>query len=311
MAEPSPGVLTRGVVARSRRRRGFVVFCSVMAVVISLLMTSPPGARGADGATSAATERAGHGSPRGVSGPGSAVATSRPADDTRTPSTGSWRSTLARLLDVGQPIFCGGGTRRLVALTFDDGPGLYTRETIDLLRSRGMTATFFEVGKLLSEPRFAGLPREAARLGAVGDHTWDHVPLAGLSQAELDPEILRARHALAVATGAAIALFRPPLERRDVALDAYLQQHGLLDVLWSIDTQDSMGASANEIYRAVRTDLSPGDIILMHENRGTTQQALPRILDLIERRGYTTVTVPQLLTIDPPSPEQLRWHGCG
>jgi peptidoglycan/xylan/chitin deacetylase (PgdA/CDA1 family) len=84
----------------------------------------------------------------------------------------------------------------------------------------------------------------------------------------------------------------------------------MLEILWSIDSGDSQGASARRIYRTVREQLSPGDIILLHEGRGTTQNALPRILDVIGARGYRAVTVPQLLAMDPPTNEQLRSHSC-
>ncbi len=214
------------------------------------------------------------------------------------------------MIDAGEPIYCGAGTQPLVALTFDDGPGPFTEQTIDLLRRRGMTATFFEVGKLLGESRFQGLPRMAARLGAVGDHTWDHVSVVGMSRAELDAQIARTRHGIARAAGERVVLFRPPLERHDHRVDAYVRSLGMLQVLWSVDSGDSQQASADRIFRTVRESVSPGDIVLLHENRETTQRALPRILELIERRGYTTVTVPRLLAVDPPTREQLRQHTC-
>jgi peptidoglycan/xylan/chitin deacetylase (PgdA/CDA1 family) len=48
----------------------------------------------------------------------------------------------------------------------------------------------------------------------------------------------------------------------------------------------------------------------LHDNRGTTEKALPRILDLIDRQGLTTVTVPELMAQDPPSAKQVRQHTC-
>ena len=105
-------------------------------------------------------------------------------------------------------------------------------------------------------------------------------------------------------------LFRPPLGRHDGVVDAYVRSLGMLEVLWSLDSQDSQGATADEIYRNVRDHLSPGDIVLLHDNRGTTEAALPLIIDLIKQLGYRTVTVPQLLALDPPTPQQLSQHTC-
>ncbi len=131
-----------------------------------------------------------------------------------------------------------------------------------------------------------------------------------MTASELDAEIGRTRRVASSDAGEPVFLFRPPLGQHDQAVDAYLRSQGMIDVLWSLDSEDSQGANAFQIYRNVRDHLSAGDIVLLHENRGTTQAALPRILELIRKRGLQTVTVPQLLTMDPPSNEQLRSHAC-
>jgi peptidoglycan/xylan/chitin deacetylase (PgdA/CDA1 family) len=290
-----------------RRRRGFGAFCALMAFAIfALAITSfRPGAARADRVGGQTT----------VSGKG-AGKTGVSSGDPRSSSDGGGAdagagTTLQRLIDAGQPIYCGGGTQPLVALTFDDGPGPDTLETIAALKAAGMTATFFEVGKLLGEPMFDGIPKAAARFGAIGDHTWDHISMLGLSATELDAEISRTRRVLQQLTGQHVFLFRPPLGQHDNTVDAYVRSAGMLQIMWTIDSGDSMGANDDQIYRTIRAHLSPGDIVLLHENRGTTQNALPRIIRLIQRKGYRTVTIPQLLTMDPPSPEQLRHHTCG
>jgi peptidoglycan/xylan/chitin deacetylase (PgdA/CDA1 family) len=227
-------------------------------------------------------------------------------------STGAMNATLEHLVSLGQPIYCGAPTRPLVALTFDDGPGILTPQALHQLRSHHAPATFFLVGKLLEEPAFVDIARREAALGmAFGDHTWDHVMMAGRSQASFDAEIGRTRRAVQRATHRHVDLFRPPYGRHDDPLDAYVQQQGMLEILWTIDSEDSQGANADQIYRNVRRTLSAGDIVLLHDNRGTTESALPRILDLIEKRGLTPVTVPELLTQDPPSDRQVRQHTCG
>jgi peptidoglycan/xylan/chitin deacetylase (PgdA/CDA1 family) len=298
-----------GDVFLRRRRRGFGAFCALMAFAITALAITSfrPGAARADRAGRQTADPRTGGGKNGVtigprSGSGSGSGGSGP--------DGGAGTTLQRLIDAGQPIYCGGGTQPLVALTFDDGPGPDTLETIAALKAAGMTATFFEVGKLLGEPMFDGIPKTAARFGAIGDHTWDHISMLGLSANELDAEITRTRRLLQQITGQHVFMFRPPLGQHDATVDAYVRAAGMLQIMWTIDSGDSMGANDDQIYRTIRAHLSPGDIVLLHENRGTTQNALPRIIRLIQRKGYRTVTVPQLLTMDPPSPEQLRHHTC-
>jgi peptidoglycan/xylan/chitin deacetylase (PgdA/CDA1 family) len=299
--------------ATRARRLGFGVFCAAAVALIVLLGAVSP-LRGPGGSTVSAGQEQGPGPGSASSrAPGEGVGPNAGPVITTPPGShapGAGAAPFASLIAAGQPIFCGAGTRRLVALTFDDGPGPDTQATLDLLEAKGMTATFFTVGKLYRESRFTGLLRQEAGLGAVGDHTWDHIPVTGMTQAQLDDQIQRTRLAEARRTGRSVFLFRAPLGLRDGALDAYLRSHGMLEVLWSVDSEDSQGAGPNQIYRTVASGLFPGAIILLHENRGTTQLALPRILDLIRERGYRTVTVPQLLRMDPPSAHQLAAHSC-
>jgi peptidoglycan/xylan/chitin deacetylase (PgdA/CDA1 family) len=202
-------------------------------------------------------------------------------------------------------------TKPLVALTFDDGPGVLSPEALRTLRRHDATATFFLVGKLVEETEFTHVLQEEVRFGAAfGDHTWDHVGMTGRSPAFMNEQIARTRHAIEARTHAPVTLFRPPFGTHDAALDTYVRSQGMLEVIWSIDSGDSQGANADEIFQRVRQNLSPGDIILMHDNRASTENALPQILDLIDQRGFTTVTVPQLLAMDPPSTQQLMQGSC-
>jgi len=297
-----------------RRRRGFGAFCALMAFAIAALAITSfrPGSATAGSAEGRTAIASGHGSSGEdpASDGGTAGIVSGGADALVGNSGGGTAASLQRLVDAGQPIYCGAGTKPLVALTFDDGPGPDTMQTIEDLKAAGMTATFFEVGKLLGEPMFDGIPKAAARFGAIGDHTWDHISMVGLSRTELDAEITRTRRVLQQITGQRVFLFRPPLGQHNATVDTYVRSAGMLQIMWTIDSGDSMGASDDQIYRTVRDRLSPGDIVLLHENRGTTQNALPRIIRLIQREGYRAVTIPQLLAMDPPTPEQLRNHTC-
>src|SRR6266516_5034809 len=85
---------------------------------------------------------------------------------------------ITRLAGLGVPVFCGAPRGNELALTFDDGPGLYTAKVLAILRRFHAQATFFLVGnRIRFWPR---LPAAEARLGSVGDHTWSHADLAHL-----------------------------------------------------------------------------------------------------------------------------------
>src|SRR5205085_3278359 len=136
-----------------------------------------------------------------------------------------------------------------------------------------------------------------ARAGAVGDHTFNHASLTRLNPQERAFEIGQMRQVLEVATGTPVRLFRPPYGMRDSNVDAAVQQFGMLQTTWNVDTQDSEGASAAAIQQRAAEGIRPGAIVLMHENKPETLVALPRILRTLQRRGYRSVTVPELLAL--------------
>jgi peptidoglycan/xylan/chitin deacetylase (PgdA/CDA1 family) len=220
-------------------------------------------------------------------------------------------AAIARLIRDGHPVFCGGGRKPLVALTFDDGPGPYTPHTLRVLRQHGAKGTFFLVARVVTGwPSLKDVPRQEAAQGAVGDHTFNHQSLPGMTADELQHEIGDARTVVQAASGRTVRLFRPPYGAHDAAIDALVRSLRMLDVLWSVDSGDSQGATADQIVATLRDDVRPGSIVLLHENRGTTRKALPAILDLLRDRGLRAVTVPELLAADPPSPAQLRTESC-
>ncbi len=218
---------------------------------------------------------------------------------------------LAQLAAFGQPIYCGAGTKPLVALTFDDGPGVLTPRALKHLRKFRASATFFLVGKLLNQPSFAAIAAfEASQGMAFGNHTWDHVTMSHGSSSLFAKEITATSTAVQQATGQWPRLFRPPYGAHDKRLDSWLRSHGMLEILWSTDSLDSQGATTRQVLKTVLHGIHPGAIILMHDNRGTTETALPRILQVLHRRGLRAVTVQQLLSQDPPTQQQLQQHTC-
>lgn len=230
------------------------------------------------------------------------------------PSAEAQHAAVRRLAAFGRPIYCGGSRGKLVALTFDDGPGPYTHIALRELRRAGARATFFLVGANIT--RYPGLPERERRLGAIGDHTMTHANLRSLPLAGAMDEVRSGRDTALEAAGAPVELFRPPYGAHTDALDREVAREGMAQILWNIDSGDSR-VSPPEDFRQisahVRHGIGPGSIVLMHENRGQTIRALRAILPALRRRGLRSVTVPELLAADPPSTAQLAAgrSGCG
>jgi peptidoglycan/xylan/chitin deacetylase (PgdA/CDA1 family) len=213
---------------------------------------------------------------------------------------------LRRLIAAGRPVFCGGHRGHLVALTFDDGPGPYTGLALKELGRAHARATFFLVGR--SVERFPQWPRRERRLAAIGDHTQTHPLLTQLAPAAAAAEIAEGRERALAAAGPPVQLFRPPYGGHDALIDGLVSRAGMVEVLWSIDSGDSQVVPPldyAQIARNVATQVRPGSIVLMHENRGQTIRALRTILPMLRRRGLRSVTVPELLAADPPTSAQL------
>jgi peptidoglycan/xylan/chitin deacetylase (PgdA/CDA1 family) len=169
-----------------------------------------------------------------------------------------------------------------VALTFDDGP--YPETTPALLAALGGTrATFFLWGEHAAA--HPDLVRAIAAAGhAIGNHTWTHPQLTTLPAAERDQEVRRTQDLLTRLTGLRPALFRPPYGDTDPSMGPMLAEHGLTEVLWSVDTRDWAGCTADEIVTAAGA-VEPGGVVLMHEGRPATLDAVPRILAALAGRG--------------------------
>jgi peptidoglycan/xylan/chitin deacetylase (PgdA/CDA1 family) len=295
---------------RSARRRSApvsnIAHCApALAAVLGLLLSGCGGSSSPRPA-GAAAPAAGVGHSEGA---GTAVEAARaPSAPTgATPESGAVRGLIA----LGRPIYCAAPRGNEVALTFDDGPGPYTRLVIKKLHLHNAGATFFDVGRNID--LVAGAVRQERALGAVGDHTFTHPLLTSLAPSEAEQEIARTQAALERSTGAPVFLFRPPYGAHDAAIDAAVQAHGMLEILWTVDSADSLGANYAQIERNVIGGLRGGAIILMHENHGQTVRALPNIFGAIRSRHLRAVSVAQLLSDDTPSVAQVRGGGaaCG
>jgi peptidoglycan/xylan/chitin deacetylase (PgdA/CDA1 family) len=213
------------------------------------------------------------------------------------------------LIALGKPIYCAGHRGDEVALTFDDGPGTYTKLTIAKLRKHGVKATFFIVGRNI--PLLPGAIREERALGAVGDHTFTHPLLTAIAPTLAESEIVRTQAAVERASGGSVFLFRPPYGAHNATIDSIAREHNLLEILWTVDSADSLGADYAQIERNVIDGMHPGAIILMHENHGQTIRAMLSIFAALQRKHLRAVSVPRLLTDDPPSQAQVRTGGLG
>jgi peptidoglycan/xylan/chitin deacetylase (PgdA/CDA1 family) len=162
---------------------------------------------------------------------------------------------LAGLAALGRPVYCGSTRRREFALTFDDGPGLYTPLALRILRRARVPATFFDVGKVIIRWP-TELPHEL-RAGALGEHTWTHRFLPSLTPAEVEQELTRTKTLIEGITRRPVRLFRPPYGALSQTVQADVRSLRMVDVLWSVDSRDWAGAKWNQIAANVLGKIRP------------------------------------------------------
>jgi len=217
--------------------------------------------------------------------------------------------TVPRLIEQAAPVYCGGARGRNVALSFDDGPSPYTQRLVRVLSRLHARATFFDVGSRVGY--WPQAVRAETRVGEVGNHTWSHPHLTGMSARDVQRELEWTQRALARATGAMPHLFRPPYEEATPAIDRRARALELLDVRWSADSGDSQpGARPVKVIRTAVAALRPGAIVLFHDPHPSTPAVAGAVVKAARRRGLRPVTVSDLLAREPPSVRQLRSTGA-
>ncbi|NMN00113.1 polysaccharide deacetylase family protein [Bifidobacterium sp. DSM 109958] len=185
---------------------------------------------------------------------------------------------------------------RCVALTFDDGPsGATTPTVIDVLERTRTIATFFTVGEHVSDPQEGALTKRLADAGyPIENHSWNHADLSRLGAADLTHQLQDASDAVERVTGYMPGMIRPPYSNwndavRDeaVLMNAALVNYDTAGVDWARD--------AEHVHDNVIRWTHPGSIILLHDIQPSTAQSIERIITDLKARGFTFVTIPQLL----------------
>lgn len=179
-------------------------------------------------------------------------------------------------------------------LTFDDGPDPErTPLVLDLLARFGIRATFFVIGE-----RAARAPQLVRRIAAeghtLGNHSWDHPSMIGLSRIEIRQQLSRCQGVIGSILGTTPSWVRPPYGRRDYRFYQESKRLGLVPMLWSVDSWDWLGIGSTSVARRLRR-ARPGDIVLLHDGNRRARGLLGGLMTTLERDAarYAAFEVPR------------------
>lgn len=243
-----------------------------------------------------------------AAGPGPAAPVKTPSNQAyRTPAV---RGPVPRNPDVSlSPNFSSGAgvtfsrvsmTQPYVAMTFDDGPHPQnTPRLLDMLRERNIKATFYVIGRNVD--LYPGVVRRIVGEGhEIGNHTYTHRSMTGLSDAAVRDELTKTNEAIARAAGVRPRTLRPPYGALRQNQRAWIHsEFSMPTIMWSVDPLDWKRPGPSVVSSRILAGTTPGAIILAHDLHAQTVDAMPAALDGLLRKGFRFVTVSQLLAMKP------------
>ena len=184
---------------------------------------------------------------------------------------------------------------KLIAITFDDGPGSYTSSLLDGLASRGVPATFFMCGVNGSygvKNYNSLLTRMVSEGHQLANHSWEHPTFSKISGSQMQSQINQVGSYLTRAMGGNYNyLVRIPGGENNATIRANVA-HPI--ITWSVDPVDWKYHNADTVYNNIMKSASDGSIILLHDIYQTSVQGGLRAIDTLKSQGYEFVTVSEL-----------------
>lgn len=186
--------------------------------------------------------------------------------------------------------------KKLVAITFDDGPSEYTKILIDELKKRNIPATFFVLGSEVE--KYPDVLKFAHDTGnEIAIHSYEHKLFTKLTENEILEQVSKTKNIINEITNEDPLLIRVPYGSTNKKITKVLEIHDLTSVLWNVDSLDWKFKNTMKTYNYVMKKFKGNDIILMHDTFKTSIEAATLIIDKLQSEDYVFVTVSKFLYI--------------
>ena len=185
------------------------------------------------------------------------------------------------------PIYNVKTDEKVVAISFDAAWGAdKTEKIMEILKEYNANATFFLVGFWVEN--YPEITKKIAENGfEIGTHSNTHPDMAKLDENQMKLELETSVKTIEDTTGKKVELFRPPYGSYNNTLLNTCESLNLTTIQWDVDSLDWKGISAVDITTRILNKVFNGSIILCHNNSDHILDALPMVLDRLQKRGYT------------------------
>lgn len=194
-------------------------------------------------------------------------------------------------------IWCAITSEKLVALTFDDGPHpVHTPLLLDILKQAKAPATFFVVGvRVEQSPEL--VQRMVAEGHEVANHSYSHQNLTFMDQAAVERELCRTSVLVREACGKRPRFYRPPGGNNNTTVVDAAELLGMAGAYWTLDGLkfENPPFKSDTLTRYIVNNIRPGAIVLLHNAPENTRAAIPDIIAALRAKGYTLVTMSELV----------------
>jgi len=188
-----------------------------------------------------------------------------------------------------------------IAMTFDDGPKPgQTDRLLDMLKERGIKATFYVIGQnAVAYPEL--IQRMVAEGHEVGNHSWNHTAFTKAGGAGVASQINQTDAALVAAGAPKPVTVRPPYGATNTSISKRLnEEFGQKVIMWDVDPLDWKHRNSARVTAEILKNTKAGSIVLAHDIHATTVDAMPATLDGLAQKGFKFVTVSELVAMDRP-----------
>lgn len=191
----------------------------------------------------------------------------------------------AKVIDPYKPV---------VAITFDDGPSKYTDDILDVLSKNDANATFFVLGNKVKNYSNT-LNKMLTNGNEIGNHSYNHRELQVLNEEELLFQIETTQNIIKEKTGYTPIYLRPTYGNTN----DFLKKHSNLEiVLWTVDPEDWKYKNSKTIAKRVINKVKDGSIVLMHDTKKRSLEALKIIIKDLKEKGFQFVTISELKEVN-------------